>query len=295
MIINKFDQEYLKLALDIFENGYEEYNERTGKKCIKIHGGMMKFDLSTGKFPLLTFRKLHTDGIFGELIGFIRGYDNASKFRKLGCNLWDSNANTSPDWLKNPNRKGEDDLGRIYGVQARDWTYYTAEGSFGDGLDVDQLKIAIDKISKGIDDRRLIITHWNPGELNKMALPPCHMFYQFGLRGDTLDLAMYQRSADVPLGVPSNIASYALLLLLIARITNKKPGIFTHFLWNTHFYEDQIPGMKKLVKRESHEAPTIEINPDIKTLEDLETWVTVNDFKIQNYKHGKPIKFPFAA
>ncbi len=127
-----------------------------------------------------------------------------------------------------------------------------------------------------------------------MSLPPCHMFYQFGIRGDYLDLCMYQRSADMPLGVPMNIASYALLLRLVAQITGFKAGVFTHFLWNTHFYEDQIELMKDQLTREPYEAPELWINPEIKSLEDLETWVTTDDFKVLKYKHHPAIKFPFS-
>lgn len=286
-MINNFDKEYLNLCQNIFDNGYMEYNKRTGKNCLKIHGAMMKFDLSDGKFPLLTARKMHINGIFSELLGFIRGFDNARQFRELGCNLWNANANESKHWLENSNRKGTDDLGRIYGVQARNWVNNNSSAT-------DQLKNVIDKLSNNQDDRRLIVTHWNPGELDQMALPPCHMFYQFGLRGDYLDLAMYQRSADVPLGVPSNIASYSLLLLLIAKITNKIPGTFTHMLFNCHFYEDQIDKMKELMNREIFAPPSLIINNKIKSLEDLETWVTPDDFVLNNYVHGKPLSFPFS-
>jgi thymidylate synthase len=178
-------------------------------------------------------------------------------------------------------------LGRIYGVQARDWTAY-------DGTTVDQLKNSIDKLSKGIDDRRLIVTHWNPGEVHLMALPPCHMFYQFGIRDGHLDIMMYQRSCDVPLGVPMNIASYALLLLLVARITGLKPGVFNHMLWNIHIYEDQMPDVHQQLERKPYAPPEIWINPEIKSLEDLETWVTPDDFKLLNYeRHGK-IQYAFS-
>lgn len=287
-----FDDEYLKVAKNVFQNGYMELNKRTMKKCLKIHGDMMKFDLSNGKFPLLTLRQLYPKGIIAELLGFIRGYDNAKDFRNVGCNFWDANANESDAWLKNPYRKGEDDLGRIYGVQARSWR---TQGSEFNTVINDQLKTVVDKITNGIDDRRLIVTHWNPAELDQQALPPCHIMYMFGLRGDTLDLSMIQRSCDLALGVPSNIVSYALLLMLIAQITGKKVGTFTHFMWNVHIYEDQLDGMKKLIKRESLDSPTIEINPNIKTLEDLETWVSVDDFVIKDYKPHPPIKFPFTA
>jgi thymidylate synthase len=310
-MINRFDREYINLCNTVLNDGHWLYNERTGKKCLKIHGHMMKFDLSDGTFPLLTLRKMFTNGMIGELLGFIRGFDNAADFRKLGCNFWDENANATEAWLNNPNRKGTDDLGRIYGVQARDWIgseKYFAVGehpqdvhiwipTYDGGVynpHIDQLKNVIDKISAGIDDRRLIVTHMNPGEVDRMALPPCHMMYQFGLRGDVLDLGMYQRSADIPLGVPTNIASYALLLLLVARITGKTPGMFTHFLWDTHFYEDQMPGIMKLLALDGFEAPRVTINPEIKTLQDLETWVTPEDIKIVGYHHGPVIKYPFA-
>lgn len=296
MMLNKFDQEYVNLCNTVLNTGYWLHNERTGKKCLKIHGHMMKFDLSDGTFPLLTLRKMFTNGMIGELLGFIRGFDNAADFRKLGCNFWDENANATEAWLKNPNRRGTDDLGRIYGVQARDWKkyeYYPATDHFME-WQVDQLKSVIDKLSAGVDDRRLIVTHMNPGEVDQMALPPCHMMYQFGLRGDTLDLGMYQRSADIPLGVPTNIASYALMLLLVAQITGKKPGVFTHFLWDAHVYEDQMPNIVKLITEDGFEAPRVEINPNIKSLEDLETWVTQDDIKIVDYTHGPVVKFPFS-
>lgn len=302
-MINRFDQEYLNLCKKILDEGYWEYNERTKKKCLKIHGHMMKFDLSDGKFPLLTLRKMYTKGMVGELVGFIRGFDNAAQFRSLGCNFWDANANASSHWLANKNRKGLDDLGRVYGVQARRWHSYVDIGSEEGELiqhkqfaqvSIDQLKQVVDKLSNGIDDRRLIVTHLNPGELDQMALPPCHMMYQFGLRGDMLDMCMYQRSADMPLGVPTNIASYALFLNLIAQITNKTPGVFTHFLWNTHFYEDQMDGMQELLKRDGFEAPRLKINPNIKSLEDLETWVMPEDIQIEEYVSGEKITFPFS-
>jgi thymidylate synthase len=286
--MDNFEEQYLQLIRNILEFGTVQHNERTGKDCHFYHGDMLKFDLSTGKFPALTTKKLAIYSMIGELLGFIRGVDNASTFRKLGCGFWDQNANESPDWVNNPNRKGKDDLGRIYGVQARDW-------KDPQGNTVDQLKTIVDKLSMGIDDRRLIVSHWNPGELDMMALPPCHLLYQFGLRGEYLDLCMYQRSCDVPLGVPMNIASYALLLLIVARITNHTPGIFTHFLWNIHIYEDQMPDVHQQLERKPFEPPTIWIDSRIKTLEDIETWVTPKEFALINYKHHAPIKYAFSS
>lgn len=286
--MNKFDLEYNRQCNKVLTEGKIKYNERTGKNCLYVLGDMAKYDLSDGKFPLLTTKKIYTKQMIAELIGFIRAYDNAQKFRDLGCQFWNKNANSSVDWLNNPNRKGEDDLGRIYGVQARDW-----KSPYGD-YSIDQLKNVITKLNNKIDDRRLIVNHWNPAELDRMSLPPCHSFYQFGIDGDKLDLCMYQRSADVPLGVPMNIASYALLLLLICKICNFKPGTFTHFVWNMHIYEDQIDLLKDQMTRSPFEAPQLEINDKIKSLEDLETWVTPADFKFINYNHHPAINYPFS-
>lgn len=284
---NNFEEQYLNLIRTILQSGSVQHNDRTGKDCYFYHGDMLKFDLSDGKFPALTTKKMAIKSMIGELLGFLRGTHNAKEFRDLKCKFWDANANDSVDWLNNPNREGEDDLGRIYGVQARDWRAH-------DGSSVDQLKNVINKLSQGIDDRRLIVTHWNPGEIDLMALPPCHMFYQMGIRDGHLDLCMYQRSCDVPLGVPMNIASYALMLLLMARITGLKAGVFTHFLWNIHIYEDQLPDVNQQLEREPFDPPEMWINPEIKTLEDLETWVTPDDFKLINYQHHGPIKYAFS-
>lgn len=287
MADKSFEQQYLQLIRNILEFGTVKHNERTGKDCHFYHGELLKFDLSSGDFPVLTTKKMAVKSMIGELLGFIRGVDNAKDFRDLKCNFWNANANDTVGWLENPNRKGEDDLGRIYGVQAREWRAH-------DGSTVDQLKNVVDKLSKGEDDRRLIVTHWNPGEIDLQALPPCHMFYQFGVRDGHLDLFMYQRSCDVPLGVPMNIASYALLLRLIAQITGLKPGVFSHMLWNIHIYEDQMPDVGQQLEREPYDPPQLWINPEIKTLEDLETWVTPNDFKLENYKYHEAIKYAFS-
>jgi thymidylate synthase len=287
MIENNFEEQYLRILRNAVDSTSVRHNERTGKRCHFYHGDMMKFDLSDGAFPVLTTKKMAVKAMVGELLGFIRGVDNAKDFRDLKCNFWNANANETVDWLENPNRKGEDDLGRIYGVQARDWTA-------PDGTKVDQLRTVIDKIQNRVDDRRLIVTHWNPGEVPLQALPPCHMTYQFGIDGDVLDLCMYQRSCDVPLGIPMNIASYALLLRLVAQITGMGAGVFTHMMWNVHVYEDQLEGCYTQLARKPFDPPKIWINPEIKTLEDLETWVTPDDFKLIDYKYHDAIKYPFS-
>lgn len=283
-----FDREYLKLGKDILDNGADIYNKRTGKYCRTKIGGMLQFDLSdTESFPILTTKKMFYKPMIGELLGFIRGYESAQDFRKLGCNIWDKNANKTSQWINNTNRKGTDDLGRIYGVQAREWItkWHTS---------IDQLKTQIDKINDRIDDRRLVVTHWNPGELHEMALPPCHMMYMFSIVNDTLHLSMYQRSADYPLGVPFNIASYSLLLKLIAQITDLKCGSFTHFMHNMHIYEDQLELFDEQLNRTPLPSPKLKISESIKTLSDLETWVIPDNFNLMNYSHHDAIKFPFA-
>lgn len=286
------DVNYFEICKTVIQDGEMQYNERTGKACMTYLGDSKKYDLRKG-FPLLTTKKIATNQLVSELIGFLRGVDNAKDFRELGCTLWDANANVSPDWLNNPNRKGEDDLGRIYGVQARGWRGPNGEKT-------DQLRNAIDKIKNRVDDRRLIVTHWNPGEIAEMALPPCHMMYQFGIVGDRLDMCFYQRSCDLPLGVPFNIASYALLLHIVARITGLQPGVLTHFMWNIHIYEDQLETLitKQLSKDRDpmqYDAPTLVISDRLQTLEDFETLASVQDFTFENYNHYPFIKFEFSA
>jgi thymidylate synthase len=285
---NPFDETYCNLVRDILNNGFMKYNHRTGKGCLTLHGAMCKYNLEYGEFPALTTKKLLLKPMIGELLGFIRGVDNAKDFRDLGCNFWNDNANVSKDWLENPNRRGEDDLGRIYGVQARRWTN-------SDGQVIDQLGSVIDKLTHKIDDRRLIVSHWNPGELNKMALAPCHKDYQFSIKNDEiLELSVTQRSNDVPLGTPMNIASYALLLLIVCKITGLRPGVLTHFMVDTHIYEDQIELIEKQITRKPFYPPRMLINPKVNSLTDVETWATHDDFTIVNYEHHPAIKFPFA-
>ncbi len=260
---------------------------RTGVDHIGYIGDMCKYHMSDG-FPAVTTKKLAIRSVFAEMLGFARGYNNASQFRELGCNVWNANANENEWWVNNPNRKGRDDLGRIYGVQSRFW-------KTPDGETIDQLKKVIDDLSESIDNRREIVTHWNPGEMNKMALPPCHLLYQFSIQGNELNLSMYQRSCDVPLGIPFNIAGYSWLLHVIAQIVVLKPGTFTHFMHDIHIYENQMELMREQVERIPHKLPKLWINPDIKTLEDIETWVTADDFRLEEYEHHPHIKYPFAV
>lgn len=288
-------QQYLKI-LEKALNGTKKEN-RTGVPHIGYHGDMMQFDLSEG-FPLLTTKAILYEKVFAEMLGFLRGYDNAEDFRALGCNIWDDNANKNPAWLNNENRKGHDDLGSIYGVQARHWIGPK-------GTPIDQLANVYSKLVMGIDDRRLIVSHWNPGELGKMSLPPCHLLYQFGLeptfvdRGGKpyfkLNLSMYQRSCDVPLGIPFNIAGYAWLLSVMAHITGHSPGTLTHFMHDIHVYENQLELAEEQLQRTPKELPKLQIDPRITTLGDLESWVTVDCFQIIGYYHDPFIPYPFSV
>jgi len=284
-------QQYIDLCNKVFQFGLEKTN-RTGINHIGYHGDMMKFDLAEG-FPILTTKEVNFKACVAEMLGFLRGYDNAEDFRKLGCKVWDANANENEEWLSNLNRYGTDDLGRIYGVQARDWR---ANGDTLSTRHIDQLQGVIDDLVQGKDNRREIVTHWNPGEFHLMALPPCHVLYQFGIQGAYLNLSMYQRSCDVPLGIPFNITGYAWLLSAVAHISNLVPGAFTHFMHDIHVYANQVETLKNVqMVREPRELPTLIINPAIRTLQDLETWVRPEDFSLEGYDPHPKIKYPFAV
>jgi len=278
-------RQYLKLCKRAL-GGLRKTN-RTGVDHIGYMGDMCKYHMRNG-FPAVTTKKLAFRSVTAEMLGFLRGYDNAEDFRKLGCNVWNANANENEWWVNNPNRKGPDDLGRIYGVQSRFWK--TPEGET-----IDQLKKVVDDLKKGVDNRREIVTHWNPGEMNSMALPPCHLLYQFGIQGNELNLSMYQRSCDVPLGIPFNIAGYSWLLHVIAKITGLKPGTFTHFMHDIHIYANQVDLMHGQIGRIPYGLPMLRMNPAIMDLEDLETWVKPSDFWLEGYEHHPSIKYPFAV
>lgn len=277
--------QYLELARKVLNDGVLKPN-RTGINTLGIIGGMMQFDLADG-FPIVTTKKTAFRVAIAEMLGFLRGYDSAAQFRKLGCKVWDANANENPQWLNNPKRMCDDDLGRIYGVQAREWN--------GTNGYVDQLSNVYEDLKAGIDNRREIITHWNPGEMQNMALPPCHLLYQFGIQDGRLCLSMYQRSADMALGVPFNVVGYAWLLSVMAKITGLKPGIFTHFLHDIHIYENHLEGMREQLSRRPYGLPQLHITKDINTLEDLENWVTPDDFQLINYNHWPAIKYDMAV
>lgn len=282
-------KQYLDLCRRIVEQGEWVENARTGKRCLTVIDADLSYDVGGNRFPLVTTRKSYWKAAIAELIGYIRGYSSAADFRELGTRTWDANANQNQAWLANPYRKGEDDMGRVYGVQGRAWQK-------PDGGSVDQLRKIVDDLAAGIDDRGEILTFYNPGEFHMGCLRPCMHTHTFSLLGDTLYLTSYQRSCDVPLGLNFNQVQVFTLLALMAQITGHKPGSAYHKIVNAHIYEDQLELMRDVqLKREPFPSPQLHINPDIRSLEDLETWVTLDDFEVSGYRHHDPIAYPFSV
>ena len=282
-------KQYLQLCQRIVDQGVWVENERTGKRCLTVINADLEYQVGENQFPLITTRKSYWKAAIAEIIGYLRGYDNAAQFRELGTKTWDANANLNEAWLNNPHRKGEDDMGRVYGVQGRGWK--TPEGTT-----IDQLKKIVDNLKNGIDDRAEILTFYNPGEFHMGCLRPCMHTHNFSLLDDTLYLTSYQRSCDVPLGLNFNQIQVFVLLALMAQITGHKAGVAFHKIVNAHIYEDQLELMRDVqLKREPFDPPQLKINPEIKSLEDLETWVTMDDFEVIGYQHHDPIQYPFSV
>ena len=282
-------KQYLALSQRIIDQGSWVENKRTGKKCLTVVNADLSYDVANNQFPIITTRKSFWKAAIAELLGYLRGYDNAADFRKLGTKSWDANANENEDWLSNPARKGKDDMGRVYGVQGRSWRK-------PDGSGLDQLRKVADNLSNGVDDRSEILTFYNPGEFDLGCLRPCMHTHTFSLLENTLHLTSYQRSCDVPLGLNFNQIQVFTLLALMAQITGKTPGIAYHKIVNAHIYEDQLDLMRTVqLKREPFEPPQLHINFDIKALEDIESWVTLDDFIVEGYRHHGPIVYPFSV
>lgn len=282
-------QQYLDLCRRVVDKGEWIYNERTGKRCKTVINADLEYDLRDGKFPVLTTKKLFWKPAIAEMLGYLRGYSSAAQFRALGCNTWNANANDNKAWLANKFRTGEDDMGRVYGVQARGFINQ-------DGQVFDQLAKIVNDLKQGYDDRREILTFWNPGEMDRMCLPACMHTHTFSIMNGYLYLTSYQRSDDLPLGHGFNQIQVAWLLAIMAQITGLKPGVAYHKIVNAHIYEDQYQMLvDEQLSREPLDLPTLKINPDIKTLEDLETWVTMDDFELENYQHHPAIKYPFSV
>ncbi|KZN34832.1 thymidylate synthase [Pseudoalteromonas luteoviolacea S2607] len=282
-------KQYLDLCQRIVDEGKWVENTRTGKRCLTVINADLTYHVDKNEFPLVTTRKSYWKAAIAELLGYLRGYDSAAQFREIGCNTWNANANDNQDWLNNPNRKGEDDMGFVYGAVARNYPK-------PDGGSVDLVKQVIDDLSKGIDNRGEIITFYHPGSFHLGCLRPCMFQHQFSILDGVLYLNSYQRSQDVPLGGNFNAIQVFTLLKLVAQITGLKPGKAFHKIVNAHIYEDQLELMRDVqLKRAPFESPQLHINPDIKTFEDLETWVTLDDFEVTNYQHHDAIQYPFSV
>lgn len=282
-------KQYLDLCQRIIDKGQWVANKRTGVRCLTVINADLEYDVANNQFPLITTRKSFYKAAIAELLGYLRGYSNAAQFRDIGCNTWNANANENQAWLNNPNRKGEDDMGRVYGVQGRSWQR-------PNGTYLDQLQKVISNLSVGIDDRAEIITFYNPGEFELGCLRPCMHTHTFSLLADTLYLTSYQRSCDVPLGLNFNQIQCFVLLALVAQITGHKPGKAYHKIVNAHIYENQLSIMRDIqLKRTPYSLPQLRINPNIKTLKDIETWVTSDDFEVIGYQYHDVIKYPFTV
>ncbi|TKB49374.1 thymidylate synthase [Ferrimonas sediminicola] len=282
-------KQYLELCQRIVDQGVWVENERTGKRCLTVINADLEYDVGDNCFPLITTRKSYWKAAIAELLGYLRGYDSAEQFRAIGCNTWNANANDNPAWLASPHRKGQDDMGRVYGVQGRAWRRH-------DGTPLDQLAKIVADLERGIDDRGEILTFYNPGEFELGCLRPCMHTHTFSLLGDTLHLTSYQRSCDVPLGLNFNQVQVFTLLALMAQITGHKPGRAYHKIVNAHIYEDQLTLMRDVqLKRQPYASPRLLINPEITSLADLETWVTLDDFQVEGYQHHEPIAYPFSV
>jgi len=271
-------KQYLSLVREVLENG-ETKEDRTGTGTTSVFGMQRKYDLREG-FPMVTTKKVRFDAILRELLWFLRG----------STNINDELTQYTPIWNPWADENGE--LGPIYGYQWRKWEKFTEdENSQGcyKKFHIDQIKNAIDLIKNNPSSRRIIVSAWNPADLPRMALAPCHAFFQFNVVAGRLDLQLYQRSADIALGVPYNIASYATLLMMVAQECNLEPGIFTHTLGDAHIYSNHIEGIKKQLERNPHQLPQLKISK--KPFDEL----TFEDFELTGYKHDKFIKFPIAV
>jgi thymidylate synthase len=271
---------YLKILENVLENG-KPYKNRTEALRIRVTGAIFEHNMREG-FPLLTTKKMNYHAVVGELIGFIRGYSSAVDFRELGCNIWDANANENKEWVNNPNRKGTDDLGRIYGVQWRGWR--TPSGNA-----IDQLANAINLVMTDPGSSRNIVQSFNPAEMEETCLPACHTSFQLiaDKRKNTLDLVWTQRSCDVFLGLPFNIASYATLLSAICHVTGYDPNKLVGLLSDVHYYDNQHEAIKIQVQQEPLPLPMIMITncPSVeKTMVEQLLEFTPDDFKLLNYQ-----------
>lgn len=263
-------QQYLQLVRHILDKGTPK-SDRTGTGTLSVFGHQLRFDLAAG-FPLLTTKKLHLRSIIYELLWFLRGDTNVRYLNENKVTIWDEWADVN----------GE--LGPVYGYQWRSWPG-------PDGQHIDQISRVIDQIRRDPDSRRLIVSAWNVADLDRMALAPCHALFQFYVAGGKLSCQMYQRSADVFLGVPFNIASYALLTMMMAQACNLAPGDFIHTLGDAHLYVNHLDQAREQLTRDPRPLPSMTLNPEVKSIFDFK----FSDFTLENYDPHPSIKAPIAV
>lgn len=263
-------KQYLDLLQEIMDHGTVK-KDRTGVGTKSIFGHQMRFDLSEG-FPLVTTKKVHLKSIIHELLWFIAGDTNITYLKENGVKIWD-------DWAD-----GNGDLGPVYGKQWRSW-------QTPDGRSIDQLAEVIRTIKNNPDSRRMIVCAWNPSDVDRMALPPCHCFFQFYVADGRLSCQLYQRSADMFLGVPFNIASYALLTMMIAQVCGLKPGDFVHTTGDTHIYLNHFDQVREQLSRQPRQLPKMILNPEVKSIFDFK----YEDFTLEGYDPWPTIKAPVAV
>jgi len=322
-------KEYLDLVQSILDQGSWQEN-RTGVRTLSLPGAMMRFDLQRG-FPAVTTKKLAFKSAVGELVGFLRATRSAADFRALGCKVWDQNANENRAWLDNPYRQGPDDLGPVYGVQWRQWPAYKVlpldqlqqlEDAQRRGYRlvtrfeengqpvallykaVDQLRHCLDTIISNPGDRRIIFHGWNWAQLEEMALPPCHLLYQFLVNAakKEISLCLYIRSNDVGLGTPFNLVGGAALTHLVGRLTGYKPKWFSYFIGDAHIYENHLDMLQEQLRRTPLPAPQLRLSeriPDYALTGRYEPeWlerVEPGDFVLEGYDHHPPLTAPMAV
>jgi thymidylate synthase len=263
-------RQYLDLLQHILDRGTEKA-DRTGTGTKSVFGYQMRFDLSAG-FPLVTTKKLHLKSIIYELLWFLRGETNVRYLNEHGVTIWD-------DWA---DEQGE--LGPVYGHQWRSWPA-------SEGGRIDQIGDVVEQIRTNPDSRRLMVSAWNPADVPRMALPPCHVLFQFYVADGRLSCQLYQRSADVFLGVPFNIASYALLTMMVAQVTDLEPGEFIHTFGDAHLYLNHLEQTQLQLSRDPRPLPTMRINPDVRSIFEFH----YEDFELQNYNPHPHIRAPVAV
>jgi len=326
-------RQYLDLLQAVLDQGAWQEN-RTGIRTRAMSGAMLRFDLAAG-FPAMTTKRLAFKSAMGELCAFLRGATSAADFRAVGCKVWDANANANAQWLSNPYREGDDDLGPVYGAQWRHWpaVKLLAEGrqaaiaraeqdgyrhlATGVGPDpaaagrwlvlyrtIDQVRDCLDRIHYQPGDRRILFHAWNPAQLEEMALPPCHLLYQFNVNATDgeLNLCLYQRSVDTFLGLPWNLAEGAALLTLFARLTGYRPRWFTWFGADVHVYENHLDAVQTQLAREPYPLPTLRLAERIPALAETGRYepewlerVEPDDFVLEGYRHHPAIAAAMAV